>query len=115
MPETHHGRDSETEQVLEQLIFLYKTGQKQSSQTFQKHRFKMVCETSARHSAQYFKQEGEKTVSITRKTSSNLQRNEAFEFKNWAQNQLHKIHVKRKQFKRLPKQFSDSNARDRTL
>ena len=68
MPETHHGRDSETEQVLEQLIFLYKTGQKQSSQTFQKHRLKMVCETSARHfSAHYCNQESKKNYSYNTK------------------------------------------------
>ena len=49
-PENHNGLagDSETEQVLEHLIFLYTTRQKGSSQTFQKHRFKVVCETSAR-------------------------------------------------------------------
>ena len=64
-PENHHGLagDSETEPVLEHLIFLYKTRQKQSSQTFQKHRFKVVCEISARHiSAQNFNEESEKNA-----------------------------------------------------
>ena len=64
-PENHNGLagDSETEQVLEHLIFLYTTRQKESSQTFQKHRFMMVCEISARHiSTQNLNQESEKNA-----------------------------------------------------
>ena len=57
----------------------------------------MVCEISARHfSAQYFNQESEKkTLSTTRKTSSNLQGNEAFEFMKWDQNPFQKLDVKK--------------------
>ena len=67
-PENHHERVSETEGVLEHLIFFYKTGQKQSSQTLQRHRSKMVCETSARHFfAQCCNQESEKKCFNTTK------------------------------------------------
>ena len=93
MPENDNGLagDSETEQVLEHLIFLYKTRQKQSSQIFQKHRFMMVCETSAQlFSAHLCNQESEKKGFINTKNIFKTSRKQRlFEtFQTCAQNQL---------------------------
>ena len=44
-PENHHERVSETEQVLEHLIFFTKQDKSKVLKQFQKHRSKMICET----------------------------------------------------------------------